>query len=218
MAGTGHGFGFNAGLYFEPTEHVGFGISYRSRIDMAVKGGTATFNVPTSLEDKFPSGSFSSSLPLPEVFTLGLAIKPNDKLAIAVDFNYVGWKAYDTLAFDYENNTESLVDTKSARKYENTVAVRMGGQYKFTDKLTARLGFAFAITPVSNGYVTPETPDENRVNYTIGIGYKLSNKFALDASLLFTQLEREDTNFETGLSGTFKTVVLAPGLSINYNL
>ena len=42
-----------------------------------------------------------------------------NQLSIALDANYVGWNAYDTLAFDYETNTESLEDTKSARKYEN---------------------------------------------------------------------------------------------------
>jgi long-chain fatty acid transport protein len=218
LDGAGQGFGYNVGLYFEPTEHVRFGITYRSQINMNVTKGTATFNVPTSLEEKFPSGNFSSSLPLPQVFTMGLGIQPNDKLSIALDANYVGWEAYDTLAFDYETNTESLEDTKSARNYVNTIAIRLGGQYKFTTKITARIGLALALTPVQNGYVTPETPDENRVNYTVGLGYKINDHFVIDASMLFTQVTREDTNEETGLSGTFKTRVFAPGISLTYKL
>jgi len=216
LDGTSHGYGYNVGLYIEPTDHVGFAVTYRSQVNMELSQGTATFNVPASIEDKFPSGNFTSSLPLPQVFTLGLSIKPNKKLAIALDVNYVGWKAYDTLAFDYENNTETLVDTKSPRNYENIIAVRIGGQYKFKHGITGRIGFAFGISPIQKGYVTPESSGNNRVNYTAGIGYKLSEKFILDASILYTQVSREDTNLETGLSGTYKTSAFAPGLSLTY--
>ncbi|MFZ9029418.1 MAG: OmpP1/FadL family transporter [Crocinitomicaceae bacterium] len=216
LSGKGHGFGFNTGLYFKPTDKLSFGISYRSEISMSVDDGIATFNVPESLDDKFPDGNFSSSLPLPEVFTLGIGITPNEKLTFAFDANYVGWDAYDTLAFDYEVNTESLEDTKSARNYVSAVAARIGAQYVLQEKYSFRLGMSYAVSPVQSGYVTPETPDNNRLSYTAGFGYSFLDKFRVDASLLFTKLERTDTNLETNLSGTFKTIVFAPGLSLNY--
>ena len=155
---------------------------------------------------------------MPQVLTFGVGFEPNDKLALALDANYVGWNAYDTLAFDYDLNTESLEDTKSARNYENSIAIRFGGQYKFTEKIIARLGIGYAMTPVQNGYVTPETPDANRFNYTAGFAYKLGERFQFDLSLLFTQVNREDTNLETGLNGNFRTRVLAPGFSVTYKL
>lgn len=218
LDGSGNGFGFNVGLYVEPTKHLNFAVTYRSQVNMKLSKGTADFTVPESLNDKFPDGGFSSSIPLPSVFTFGLGIKATEKLSIALDANYINWKAYDTLAFDYENNTSSLLDTKSARNYEGTIAVKLGAQYKFTPKISARLGLAYAISPVQNGYVTPETPDNNRLNYTCGIGYSVIEKLNIDASFLFTQVKREDTNIETGLSGQFKTFVFAPGLAITYKL
>lgn len=218
LDGSGNGFGFNVGLYVEPTKHLNFAVTYRSQVNMKLSKGTADFTVPESLNDKFPDGEFSSSIPLPSVFTFGLGIKATEKLSIALDANYINWKAYDTLAFDYENNTSSLLDTKSARNYEGTIAVKLGAQYKFTPKISARLGLAYAISPVQNGYVTPETPDNNRLNYTCGIGYSVIEKLNIDASFLFTQVKREDTNIETGLSGQFKTFVFAPGLAITYKL
>lgn len=216
LAGKGYGFGYNLGLYLEPTEHLSVGLTYRSEIAMNLTKGTATFTVPNSVEDKFPSGDFTSSLPLPQVLTLAVAVKPNDKLAIALDMNYVGWDAYDTLAFDYVLNTESLEDTKSPRHYVGTVAIRLGAQYKINNLFTARMGIGYALSPVQNGYLTPETPDANRVNYTAGFGYHMNDQFDLNASLLFTQIQREDTNIETQLSGTFKAIVFAPGISVAY--
>ncbi len=216
LAGKGNGFGYNVGLYLKPTKHLVLALTYKSQINMELENGTATFTVPSSLEDKFPSGIFTSSLPLPQVATLGIGVQPNDKLALALDMNYIGWNAYDTLAFDYEVNTESLEDTKSARNYVGSVAVRLGAQYKITDKYTARLGLGYAISPVLDGYLTPETPDADRINYTIGVGYTLNKSFDLNASLLYTQVEREDTNIETQLSGTYKVRVFAPGFSVSY--
>lgn len=216
LSGKAYGFGFNTGIFVQATEKIGFGLTYRSQVNMAVSNGTATFTVPASLASNFPSGSFSSSLPLPQVLTFGVSYKFTDRLFFALDVNYVGWKAYDTLAFDYETNTTSLIDTKSARNYENIFAFRGGASYRITRKLDARLGLAYGISPVQNGYVTPETPDANRINYTAGISYKIGKHFEIDASIFFTHLERTDTNLETNLSGTFKTNVVAPGLAIIY--
>ena len=78
------------------------------------------------------------------------------------------------------------------------------------------MGIGYALSPVQNGYLTPETPDANRVNYTAGFGYHMNDQFDLNASLLFTQIQREDTNIETQLSGTFKAIVFAPGISVAY--
>jgi long-chain fatty acid transport protein len=218
LAGTGTGFGFNAAIYIEPNELVSFGLSYRSQVNMKLPNGEATFYVPASVEDKFPSGKFISQLPLPQVATGSIAFHPNEAISLVLDVNYVGWHAYDTLAFDYENNTASLEDTKSARNYKDIVAFRFGGQYTVKEKIKCRAGIAYGISPVQNGYVTPETPDANRFNYTIGLGYSLGDHLELDASLLFTQVSRTDTNLETNLSGEFKTRVYAPGLSITYKL
>lgn len=217
LDGKATGYGFNVGVYFKPIEKLSLGLTYRSQVNMEVKTGDATFTVPSALQSSFPNGKFKATLPLPQVLTLGIAFMPTEKLAFALDVNYVGWKAYDTLAFDYETNTSSLKDTKSARMYENSIAIRFGGQYKVTDKLSARLGMAFGMTPVQDGYMTPETPDANRINYTAGIGYNLGKGFGADASFLFTTLKREGTNIETNLSGTYKTNVCIPGLSLHYN-
>ncbi len=217
LSGKANGFGYNVGLYYKPVEKFSIGLTYRSKVNMSVTNGQASFTVPASVKDNFPDGSFKATLPLPSVSTLGFAYKPTSKLDLALDINYVGWKAYDTLAFDYKVNTATLVDTKSARMYKNTFAFRAGAQYKITSKFAARLGFAYGISPIQNGYVTPETPDANRVNYTAGLGYAFSKHLRVDASFLFTHLERKDTNKETNLSGTFKTNVCAPGLAISYN-
>ena len=217
LSGKANGFGFNAGIYYQATNKLSIGLTYRSQVNMKIKNGDATFTVPQSAASNFPNGSFTAKLPLPQVLTLGFGFKPTDKLSLALDINYVGWKAYDTLAFNYQNSTPILdASRKSARNYKNIFAFRLGGQYKITSAFAARLGIAYGISPVQNGYVTPETPDANRIVYTAGLGYTIKNKIVINASILFESLKREDTNLETNMSGTYKTNVVAPGLSVSY--
>lgn len=217
LDGKATGYGFNAGLYFAATEKLSFGLTYRSKVNMKVTDGTATFTVPTSLESNFPDGNFTASLALPQIITLGIGFKASDNLQFAFDFNFGDWSGYDTLTFDYETNTSSLEDTKSPRMYENSYAFRLGAQYKLMSALDVRAGVGYSISPIQDGYVTPESPDANRLNLTAGLGYRIGEHFAVDASYTFTQLKRTDKNLETNLDGTFKTYVSIPGLSLSYH-
>jgi long-chain fatty acid transport protein len=184
---------------------------------MKLDKGKATFTVPASLAANFPSGNFSTSLALPKIITLGMGYTPTKRLAFAVDLSMIGWKCFDTLTFDYEQNTADLQDTKSARNYENTFAYRIGAQYDLSSKFQGRLGIKYLITPVKDGYVSPDVPDATHVNYSIGLGYKIGKHIMADASFTFQRMERTDTNIESQLNGTFKTNIYMPGFSINYN-
>ena len=217
LKGKASAYGYNAGIYYKPTDKLSFAVAYRSQINMKVKDGTATFTVPPSLVSNFPSGSFSASLALPSVVTLGAAYVINDKLSLALDINYIGWKCYDTLAFDYKTNTSSLQDTKLPRCYKNTFAFRYGAQYHITDKITARAGMGISLTPIKDGYVTPELPDANRLNLMAGLSYKIAKCFAVDASYTFEHFTRKDNNIALGLNGTYKTYISAIGLSLIYH-
>jgi long-chain fatty acid transport protein len=185
---------------------------------MNLNDGFADFTVPGALATNFPDQKFTGSLPLPSVTTLGIAYKPTSKINAVLDVNYVGWSAYDTLGFDYENNTSSLADTKSPRNYKNIFAFRTGMSYKVIEKLELRIGGGFGFSPVPESSVTPETPDGNRGYFTLGAGYEFNKHFSLDVSLFYTQVKRTATNGETNLSGTFRTKAIAPGFGLIYKI
>jgi long-chain fatty acid transport protein len=239
LAGKAIGLGYNFGIHLKANAKLNIGIDYRSKINMKVNNGEVTFNVPNSLSANFPNGNFTSSLPLPSVLTIGAALRLNKLLTVVVDVNAVGWKVYDTLSFDYKQNTSSLSDTKSARCYKNTFAFRGGMEWvalrcysKSSSKeimtedavvtkipnheLLVRFGGGFGISPVQNGYVTPETPDANRSYGTIGLGYNFNQKTGIDLSLYYTKVKRADTNIETQISGTYTTIAWCPGISFYY--
>lgn len=113
----------------------------------------------------------------------------------------------------------------SKRSYQDVLAFRLGAQYKVTDKLTVRGGVVYDQSPVRDGYVTPETPDNDRVALTTGLSYDVSEKFGIDASYQFIQiLKRSQTQsqlLDNGttdrVAGTYNSFIHVPGVGVHYN-
>jgi len=217
LDGKASGMGFNAGIYYQPTSKISFGFTYRSQVKMELEDGDARFDVPVSLQSNFPNGKFSTSLPLPAIMNLGMAMHASKNLTLAFDASRIQWSTFDTLSFDYEKNTDELSDTKSARNYEDAYAFRLGAQYQVNSKLNLAAGIKYLGTPVKDGYVSPDVPDAANVNYSIGLGYNVSKHFGVDASFTYQTMTREDKNLESGMQGTYKTNLFMPGISFNYN-
>ncbi len=219
LKGSGHGNGWNAGIYVNASKKLSFGLSYRSQVDTKIDNGDATFIVPASLTANFPSPNhFSAGIPLPSTTSFGIGFKPTDKWTTAFDFNYVHWSVYQSLDFDYTQNTSTLADTHSPRNYKDAYDFRVGAEYKSSKEVALRFGGGYATTAVQDGYVTPEAPDANRVYGTLGLGYKVARSLDLDLSFEYEHLmSRTQTNIETNLSGTFKTDVVIPGISLSYH-
>ena len=219
LKGGGNGIGFNAGVFIDTKTGLTIGITHRSKVNTKLNDGDALFTVPQSAQSNFTSpNKFSAELPLAATTSIGFGFTPSSKWLLAFDANYVQWDAYKALAFDYANNTTALQDTYSPRNYKNAVSLRVGAQYKATDKFTFRAGGGYASTPVRDGYVTPEVPDANRGFYTAGLSYMVSKNFDLDLSFEYEHLgSRTQTNIETQLSGTFKSNVYIPGIALVYH-
>jgi len=215
LKGNATSYGFNAGFYFKPDNKWSFGFDYRSSVKISVddKNSSAVFTVPSSLASYFPSTQFTSVIKLPLMATAGAGYVLNEKIKLAVDMNYVGWSSYDTLSFDFKDHTEKLADIHSPRKYKETFIIRGGMQYAWKPNITVRCGAYYDMAPVPNGYLTPETPDADRIGLTTGGSWKISKRINLDLSLLYIEgLKRTDKNIETQFEGTFKTRAIIPGL------
>lgn len=225
-------FGYNVGLFWSPGEKIDIGVNYRSRIDMDLEDGDASFTVPPSLSPLIPAeNSFSASLPLPSVTSAGITWHTTDKLDIGFEFDWVGWSAYKSLSFDFENNSPALEDTDSPRNYKDSWNIHLGGEYRLEKLWQFRAGVYYDKTPVQAGYMTPETPDSDRLGLSAGIGLAIGDHVQIDLSFLYVKgKEREQTeqdainagtlNPEEGtrdvLPGTYKLNAYIPGLSFAY--
>jgi long-chain fatty acid transport protein len=215
LEGETKDFGWNAGIYIKTISGVSIGLTHRSQVTANVKDGDATFVVPSALAATFPT-KFTAALPLPATTSIGFGFYPSEKTVIALDVNWVQWNKYKELAFDYDNNSR-IPDTESPRNYHDAATFRLGVENQASDFLALRAGIAYAMSPVGEGYVTPEVPDANRLLLSAGIGLRPTERFGIDFSFLYENVKaRTQTNIETGLSGTFKTAAYIPGVSLSY--
>lgn len=218
LDGSGHGYGWNAGIYIKTEVGMTVGLTYRSQVDTKIEAGKTTFTVPNSLATSFPNGTFAASIPLPSTMTLGLGFYPCKDWTLAVDINFVDWTPYKSLDFTYSTTTSALKNTNSARNYNDGFAFRVGAEYKANAKTALRFGGGYGISPVQDGYVTPEAPDANRSYVTGGLGYKVASHLDLDLSFEYEHVNaRTQTNIESQLAGTFRTNVFIPGISLAYH-
>lgn len=217
LSGSGNGHGFNVGIFYEISDEVSLGLSHRSGVKVSLDGGQAEFDVPPSLNTSFPSTTFGAEINLPSVTNFGVSIKLSEKTRFNFDINYITWSSYDTLAFDFEENTEQLEDSNSPREYKNVAILRAGIEHEFSEAFMLRGGAYYDFTPVQNGYMTPETPDMDKIGLTVGASYAIKN-FNIDASFMYIYgAERSDTNLESGFSGRWTSQAFIPGIAFSYN-
>ncbi len=215
LAGKATGKGFNAGVYYKLNEKFSVGLNYRSAVKVKVENGTADFSSAQTVRQYFQDSTFNTQLNLPFMASIGLGYHLNNKVKIALDINYVGWKSYDSLNIDFAKNSDKLADVASPRLYKNTFIFRTGLQYQISEIFCIRAGAYYDQSPVKDGYLTPETPDSDKIGVSTGFSIAFKKWLYIDASLLYAEgLKRTDTNLETQFEATYKTKAVIPGINV----
>ncbi|OON70733.1 OmpP1/FadL family transporter [Hymenobacter sp. CRA2] len=219
-------YGWNAGIFFKPSDKLSFGISHRSKVDATVKGGDATITgVTPSLQSRFQATKFDVTLPLPATTTIGIGLMPTEKLTLGLDVNFATWSRYQNLTFNFNAPINGSTVSSSRREYQDALTFRLGGQYKVTDALTVRAGGSYDQSPVKDGFLTPETPDNDRYGATAGVSYKIGEHFGVDVSAQFLTVKKRTQTYEElvnngtandRIAGTYKTNIVIPGIGLNY--
>jgi long-chain fatty acid transport protein len=212
-------FGVNVGLMFTITDQLTAGISYRSQMKAKVEGGSVEIDVPQSVSGYFPSETkFSATLPFPNNYNFGLSYKVNEKLLIAADIHYVQWAVYDSLIFDFEDETSRFQDSHNPREYSNTFIYRLGAQYELMKEITLRAGAYYDATPTNKEYYTPETPGANKTGITGGATIRPFENFEIDLSMLYIHGQKREAEYvPDNFKGTYYTNAFIPGIGFTYS-
>ncbi len=218
LDGSTGNIGFNIGAYLVPFDGVSFGISYRSKIEMEIEGGDATFTVPGSLQTTLPADNkFDATLPMPANLDFGIAYEINEKLSLAFEVNWIMWETYDSLIFTFEEAGE-LLDSKNPRLYKDSWITRVGGQYKLNDNFVIRAGVYYDPTPTNEDYFNPETVSLNTIAWTLGLTVTPIKNLNIDLSYLQLHGQQAEKSYDpANFSGTYKTLTSIPGLGIRYS-
>lgn len=215
LKGDAHGVGFNIGIHLKASEKFMVGFTYHSQVNMKVKRGYASFSVPASMESSFPYTAFSTTLPLPQIGTLGIGYKASERVTLQADVSYTGWSAYQSLDFNYEKNTSALLDSKNARQYKNTMSIRAGGHVKVSEKICLMVGGGWDPSPVRDGYVSPELPDADRAVFSGGFTIKPLKRLTILGAVEYAKTVKRSGSLEAeNFKGKYQTTAFVPGLGV----
>ncbi|MDD2900469.1 MAG: OmpP1/FadL family transporter [Desulfuromonadaceae bacterium] len=210
---TGTGYGYNLGAQWKPLNNLSFGAAYRSEIKLELEGNanylatTATGQNPAfGLGPKTIRTTGATDITLPDALTLGVAWKPLDKLTLEFDAERTGWSSYDKLELKFGTPLAAFNGKPDAKNWEDVWAYRFGAQYAVTPKFDLRAGYAYDNSPTPDSTLSPELPDADRHNFSIGSG--LHNEYgAIDLAYMWAHwVDRTVANVANAKeAGTFQS-------------
>jgi len=215
LEGDGDAWGWNFGILLKPTENLKVGFNYRSPFDLDVKDADFTAENPMgSVPPIFPMGTTSAhgTVHMPATAALGAAYTYG-RLTVEADADWTLWHSYSDLTI-INDAYPAIYSSTAVKNWKDVCAFRMGAEYRVIDPLALRLGFAYDPTPAPATTLGPELPDATRMNYNVGIGYKIG-KVTIDAAFLY--IDRFDrTVSNANMNGTWKGDAWLAGLDLGY--
>jgi long-chain fatty acid transport protein len=187
LAGDDWSVGYNIGIKAKPLEGTEVGLHYRSAVSHDLEGtisatgtGGADFSAPATVD-----------LNLPDIATFGVSQKVTDKMKIMGQVTWFGWNNFQEIrAVSGAGATLS----NTVQNYQNALAIAIGAEYDYSEKLRLRAGYQFDETPTVDEFRTSRTPDGDRNWFTLGATYELSEKMSLDFSGAYIDIGEETIN------------------------
>lgn len=243
LSGNGTGVGYHVGLIIKANDRVSLGIRYLSRQKVTIDNGTVDFTpvntgivlaagnpfgVPAGtpldavVAPQFAANSALSDqgaktgLRMPEQIAFGVSVKPVNKLSMLFDVQLTHWTVFDTLLLDFElAPTETL-----AENFKNTTAWRIGAEYQISPSSTVRGGLILHNAAEPDGSVTPNLPEGDRTEFTLGFGTRIGSKLGLDLAFQYiNQGDRRGRSVPYGQpdNGLFSFKAPLFGATLAYN-
>jgi long-chain fatty acid transport protein len=238
LTGKGTSWNWNVGIMYKPAADWYIGASYRGQTKVDYSGdvkftGMGIFGNLGGV-NYFPGGYGKTSITMPSNLFVGIAHDFTSNLTIETDFQYIGWSSYDELVLDIATGptipnapsifgplagmTPQKSPAPKVKAWENAFMVRLGGEYRL-DPLALRAGFIYDKTPQPINKIEPMLPDANRVEFTVGLGFKLFSVLGVDLAyqaILFQ--ERTATTPDNGFKGTYDSNANLFGLNLSYGI
>jgi len=189
------GFGANIGVTIHANDRLQLGARFTTPITVDFSGDATFTQVNTGLRlrtalspqipagtpvDDVVAGQFSgdgtlteqgieTELTFPAQVVVGTSFEATPQLTVMADYQWTGWSALGEIPLDFENDA---LDTERVLNYENTSAIRVGGQYQVNEDVSLRAGYLYNTPAASDASVTPLLPEAARNQFTLGFGWR----------------------------------------------
>lgn len=209
LTGDSIDFGYNLALTFKPLDNLTFSSTYRSKVDLTVKGKASL----TGFGGTTYNGGASVSVPLPASLTLASAYTMN-KTTVEFVYERTYWSAYKSLDFNYDyalGGTLATFDNAVPKNWKDVNAYRIGISHQYSDALKLMAGFAIDENPVPSNTLGFELPDSDAKLYSVGFEYKLTQNTKVGLAYLYDDKESRTVSNNTGGTSTAPSGTFSDG-------
>lgn len=209
----------NVGLIWKPSTKLTLGASYVFTLQSLDIQGEATFAVPLSLEDFYPTTTFSLSLPTTNRLRVGFSYEVDSTWTLCLDVQREQWEILDTLRIQFENNTALLTNRREAWEWKSITQLHIASRWKLGRKMQVQTGLAWNPTPVNNNRLSPQLPSGSVWVVGLGVKWNLQEHVALQVGGNLSRSDErlgflEDANF----GGTYQIQDFSLQFGLNWRL
>ena len=216
MHGNSIDLGYNIALAYKPMKDLELGLTYRSQVDLKVKGDADLLYKPAALDANIAT---SVVVPLPATLSLALAYTLPTKTTLEFVYERNYWSAYQELNFNYENPKAEAIFGKAIQKdWKDTNVFRLGVTQEL-DALTLMAGIVYDETPVPEQTFGFELPDSDTLALSFGGRYALSEKLDIGLSALYAMKKSRTIQNDSGIDGKFSNsdiLIVSAGMGYKF--
>ena len=227
VSGDSTSIGYVVGAQIAPNEKLAIGFSHRSEIkhdlegtlDFTVPGAAATALGPVRMA-AFADGDGGARLVTPSITTLSISYGFTDQFRVMADYQATGWSSLQDVTIKRSNGT--VVGSEDF-SWKDTDFFSVGVEYDLSEAFTLRAGVGKDESPTNDVTRTPRLPDDDRMLYSLGMSWAMSDHLTIDAA--YQRITIEDPVINLGvhlpsdlstLQGTYSGSANLFGVSMQY--
>ncbi len=195
VKGDDWGYGFNAGLKYQFSDNLTFGIGYRSAIEHKIEG-----DIKLSSAISNQASEINTKLTTPENLTVGFNYKLNYKITLLHDTSWTRWSRIKTLNINAIQN--STLSNSTNLNFRDSFRYSFGAHFQKNEKLKLKIGAAYEEGSVGDDSRSPRIPISDKIWTSIGLGYKISNNTVIDAAYLHEFYKKNKVDLQAAGSNT----------------
>ena len=225
LKGNAWAYGFKAGLTYQPSTDLRFGLAYQGAMTVKIKGQIAFSSVPAVFSTTFVNGPGDADLNLPATASAGFTFDVTPTFSLQGEAAWTGWSKFSELRVRF---TSGQPDDVTNEGWKDTWFFSVGGIWKLNTAWNLKAGLGYDRSPVDDLHRTPRIPDSDRTWVSLGLAYNVSKDttvdfgvtelFAPDVKLGLTSgSDPAGPNYYRGnLSGTYKVGATIVALSARH--
>ncbi len=195
LTGDSIDFGYNLALTYKPIRDLTLAATYRSNIDLTVKGDAVLSGAyPPFMTAESYDGGAGVTIPLPAVLNLAVSYDFGRTTVEAV-YERTFWSKYKELDFFYDksfapNSALHVFDVKLDKNWKDVNCYRLGITHELNDEWTLMGGFAYDKSPVPEDTLGFEMPGSDAKIYSLGASYKINDNMKVSLGYLYDKKDK----------------------------